>query len=642
MIGNVNSPGLSGVLAKKVDDATIHLITGGKDYKGEYSSDKSYLAGNVILYETEDGWRFLEAKSDIVAGSTFDPSQWQAASNISDSSSIAIPVQNGSITYDGTAKTPVWNNYASSKMTITGETSATAAGPHQVTFHLVNSEDAWEDGTTTDKTVTWTINRLPISVPTQAGSITYDGTFKEPTWNNYNSSVMTIGGDTSGTDADTYTATFTPDANHCWDTDGTYTAKEVEWAIGKKPIPLPAQSGTLVYNTNEQSPTWDANYVSSIMTLGGTTAGTNAGSYPATFTITSSNHKWEDSDDATQPVNWSIGKAAGSASASPSTVDLNASSLTGTVTITRSGTGVVGVQSTSDSDVATATASGTTVTITGKTKSGTATITVAVAESANYLATTTTITVNLTLFSPETATPEDIVNAINSGDAASLMDAGDSFNITTRAATIGTLSIPSGSYKLTVLGVNHNASVEGNNRVHFILGKNSSGVDIAFCESEYNSYAGKFRHHTSNTNAGGWKSSDLRTFIQNFKSILPAAIADAIKTTTKWTANAGNVDTADAMESVSDQIFLLSEYEIFGTRSYANQYEKDHCKQYDYYKNGNSKVRYRHDAPSTAVLWWERSPYYDYTTYFCHVSTGGSAGITSADNSSGLAPAFSL
>ncbi|MFR8334429.1 MAG: hypothetical protein ACLU9S_20465 [Oscillospiraceae bacterium] len=50
-------------------------------------------------------------------------------------------------------------------------------------------------------------------MPTQSGSLTYDGTAKSPTWSDYSSAVLTLGGVTSGTNAGAYTATFTPTAN---------------------------------------------------------------------------------------------------------------------------------------------------------------------------------------------------------------------------------------------------------------------------------------------------------------------------------------------------------------------------------------------------------------------------------------------
>ena len=77
---------------------------------------------------------------------------------------------------------------------------------------------------------------IPISaVPTQSTALTYSGSSQSPTWKNYDSSQLTIGGTTSGTNAGTYYATFTPKEGYCW-SDGSTTAKSVSWTIGKKVI----------------------------------------------------------------------------------------------------------------------------------------------------------------------------------------------------------------------------------------------------------------------------------------------------------------------------------------------------------------------------------------------------------------------
>lgn len=59
-----------------------------------------------------------------------------------------------------------------------------------------------------------------------------------------------------------------------------------------------------------------------------------------------------------------------------------------------------------------------------------------------------------------------------------------------------------------------------------------------------------------------------------------------------------------------------------------------------YYKAGNSKIKYRHNSTSSTAYWWERSPYYGNSVYFCYVSTNGDANGGNAGISSGLAPAF--
>ena len=63
-------------------------------------------------------------------------------------------------------------------------------------------------------------------VPTQSGALTYNGQAQSPSWNSYNPDTMTLGGVTTGTNAGTYTATFTPKDKYKW-SDGTTDAKSV-------------------------------------------------------------------------------------------------------------------------------------------------------------------------------------------------------------------------------------------------------------------------------------------------------------------------------------------------------------------------------------------------------------------------------
>ena len=82
--------------------------------------------------------------------------------------------------------------------------------------------------------------------------------------------------------------------------------------------------------------------------------------------------------------------------------------------------------------------------------------------------------------------------------------------------------------------------------------------------------------------------------------------------------------------------------EVQGTRSYANSAEANYQKQYDYYRNGNSKVKYQHTATTSACSWWLRSVYASSTGRSCHVGTDGSAHLTDAYYSFGFAPGFKV
>lgn len=239
-----------------------------------------------------------------------------------------------------------------------------------------NAADAAEEALKVITDLTYTID----VVPTQGGSLTYTGNAQVPTWNNYDTATMTISGTTTGTNAGTYTAQFTPKEGYKW-ADGTTSAKSVSWVIRRAVIVIsPSQSGTITYTGGAQSPSW-VNYDTVRMTIGGTTSATNAGSYSATFTPTA-NYMWSDDTTAAKNVTWSIARAAGSSVISPASLTLTSSELSKNITVTRSGDGVVSATS-SNTAIATVSVSGTIVTVTAK-ESGTATITVKVAQGTNH------------------------------------------------------------------------------------------------------------------------------------------------------------------------------------------------------------------------------------------------------------------
>ena len=79
-----------------------------------------------------------------------------------------------------------------------------------------------------------TVQKANITVPTQSGSLTYNGGPQSPTWNNYDTAEMTIGGVTSGTNAGSYNAQFSlKDTVGTQWADGTTGDKTVAWSIQK-------------------------------------------------------------------------------------------------------------------------------------------------------------------------------------------------------------------------------------------------------------------------------------------------------------------------------------------------------------------------------------------------------------------------
>lgn len=85
----------------------------------------------------------------------------------------------------------------------------------------------------------------------------------------------------------------------------------------------------------------------------------------------------------------------------------------------------------------------------------------------------------------------------------------------------------------------------------------------------------------------------------SFMAALPADLRAVLKPMIIYSDNTGNgKDTASYVTTTIDYLPLLSEFEIYGTRKYANSAEQNHQAQYQYYKNGNSKIKYKHNDTS--------------------------------------------
>ena len=248
-----------------------------------------------------------------------------------------------------------------------------------------------------------------------------------------------------------------------------------------------------------------------------------------------------------------------------------------------------------------------------------------------------------------------IKSVSDAGQGANYWSIGDRKAVTLNG-TVGKLSLSNVTTYAFIIGFNHNASVEGANRIHFQLAKTalSGGTDVCLCDSSYNSTVsttGYFSMNSSRTNSGGWASSQMRTNICGTSlssysgtiiAVIPAALRAVLKSVTKYTDNTANGggSTASYVTATTDYFFLLSEFEVFGSITYGNTNEKNKQAQYAYYSAGNSKIKYKHDGTSTAAYWWLRSPLASYSAAFVIVSADGTVINVSASNSLGFAPGF--
>lgn len=181
-----------------------------------------------------------------------------------------------------------------------------------------------------------------------------------------------------------------------------------------------------------------------------------------------------------------------------------------------------------------------------------------------------------------------------------------------------TVNIGGTNYEVQIIGFNHDDNVSG--------GKAAYSFQLVDCLNQTQ------QMNTSNTNTGGWNGSAMRGRMSTYKSQLPAALRNVIKTVKKKSGTGGG--SSSGTQQTNDDLFLLSEIEIFGTTTYSVAGEGT---QYEWYKAGNSRIK---KVNGSAGSWWERSPYSGDATGFCSVNGSGNANGGGADDSDGVSFGF--
>ena len=175
-------------------------------------------------------------------------------------------------------------------------------------YKILNNNPIYTEGTALSIIITVEdIETIPS--PAQ-DSYTYTGSSITPVQNNYNSEQLEIDGNTSGTNAGTYTTTFTPKEGYR-QSDGTSSAKSVNQNIDKAIVNIPTVTNTsLSYSGSSQGPTVTSSQ-SGLFTKSGDITKTNVGNYTLILSLNdNSNYKQSDGTTANRSVNQSIGKAS--------------------------------------------------------------------------------------------------------------------------------------------------------------------------------------------------------------------------------------------------------------------------------------------------------------------------------------------
>lgn len=187
--------------------------------------------------------------------------------------------------------------------------------------------------------------------------------------------------------------------------------------------------------------------------------------------------------------------------------------------------------------------------------------------------------------------------------------------------------------QVRIIGVNHDNLSDGS-------GKAGLTLQMVDC------LATTYPMNNDRTNIGGYPASVMKTStLPTIKALLPKEWQDVIKLVDKKSANGSGSNYTETV-TLSEDLFLLSEIELFGTIS-SSQDGLNEGSLYEYWngKENNDRVK-KYDTngdgvPDTSTHWWLRSTYDSTTFNFMMVHQGGSQGSSGqAMASIGLCFAF--
>lgn len=555
----------------------------------------------VVVTANEATFTWTDPNDKEIGGSVV--ATWSGTKLVRKLGSAPTSVSDGTLVLDSKVR----NQYSS-----TGYTDSNLGydSVYYYRFFPYTTEDAVTDGATLIVTPTRTVIQ---NVPSQSGTLTYDGTEQTAVFSNFDSSQLTVTGNT-GTNAGSYTAQFTPKNGYCW-SDETTTAKSVTWSIGKATGSVSVSSSSVSLNTSTL-------YTDITITKVGDGALSVSSSNTSVATVgTITNNVFRITAKASGSATVTVNMAAGTNyTAANTTISVSVSLISATL---------------NDNSWAT---------ISSVSTAGTASTYWQVGDCKQ-------ITINGTVGTKTYTNQSVCVFILGFNHNSSVEGSGISF----------------GGFKTALISGTDVCLVDSRHR------SNAGNVgNKYFAMNHWGDSSSPY-----NTNYGGWKGCDLRYDIlgstdtppsgygstpttsrvgydassttatnpvaDTLMAALPSDLRAVMKPITKYTDNKGNQSSSTVnITSSIDYLPLLAEYEVQGLHSYANRYEHyyNYQAQYAYYVNGNSKIKYQQTATSKAALWWLRSAYSSDDFRFCCVYTDGNASYNDSKYSLGVSVAL--
>ena len=147
------------------------------------------------------------------------------------------------------------------------------------------------------------------------------------------------------------------------------------------------------------------------------------------------------------------------------------------------------------------------------------------------------------------------------------------------------------------------------------------------------------------TNVGGWRDSDMRTYLNN--DIYNLLENDLKKVISETLVVSGHGSTSGEKDFITeDYLYLLSAAEVW-KGGISNDSARNYTKQLDYYEgvtteSGKYSKAIKNNNAGSASLWWLRSAHSGNAIAFFNVAKHGNWNGSNADKTYGVSPAFRI
>ncbi len=242
-----------------------YSVNGDLTYTGEeqigiiYDSETTNISGTYKATNVGDYTATLTPKDGYVWGDDKTTDARVVNWSISKQSLTIPTLTDTSKQFTGSEQAPTITGFDENTMIQTGTASTPDAGDYTITWNLKDTNNyKWSDDTITEKSETWSIAHLEVTIPTLSNtSKTYTGSEQAPTITGFDENTMIQTGTASTPDAGDYTITWSlkDKTNYKW-SDGTTEDKSATWSISPIDITdeiLKFEDNEVTYDTEEHS-----------------------------------------------------------------------------------------------------------------------------------------------------------------------------------------------------------------------------------------------------------------------------------------------------------------------------------------------------------------------------------------------------